>query len=165
MRRFVAIGLLAAAGVAEAADLPVELWVGRSFDEKQTDVVRGTYRHRLDGEAWWKPQIMQFGAGVWSVPDPEIRTSRYEFSITPIWRRQRGIGYVEGGIGAYLLSHTVNNEWNRLPTAFQFGSHIGAAMVVNKATLGIAVQHLSNARIKQPNGGINFLLLNASVPF
>ena len=165
MRLLVAIGLLAFSAVADAADSPFELWAGRSFDEKQTDVVRGTYRQRLDGEAWWKPQLLQFGVGMWSVPDEEIRTTRYEGSITPIWRRQRGLGYVEGGIGAYLLSHTVNNEWNRLPTAFQFGSHIAAAMYVNKATLGIALQHLSNARIKQPNGGINFLLLNASIPF
>ena len=165
MRRLIAIGLLSTAPLAGAADLPVEVWVGRSFDDKQTDVVRGTYRHKLDGEAWWKPQVLQFGMGVWSVPDPEIRTSRYEGSITPVWRRQRPLGYVEGGIGAYLLSHTVNNESNRLPTAFQFGSHIAAALFVNKASLGIAVQHLSNARIKQPNGGINFLLLNASIPF
>ena len=164
MRFLVAILLLSAAAFAEAADLPVELWVGRSFDEKQTDVVRGTYRYKLDGEAWWKPQLLQFGAGVWSVPDTQ-RTSRYETSITPVWRRQRALGYVEGGIGAYLLSHTVNNESNRLPTAFQFGSHIAAALFINKASVGIAVQHLSNARIKQPNGGINFLLLNASIPF
>ena len=34
-----------------------------------------------------------------------------------------------------------------------------------EATVGIALQHLSNAGIKQPNGGVNFLLLNASFPF
>ena len=30
--------------------------------------------------------------------------------------------------------------------------------------VGIALQHLSNAGIKQPNGGINFLLVSASFP-
>jgi hypothetical protein len=30
------------------------------------------------------------------------------------------------------------------------------------ATLGIALQHLSNAGIKQPNGGVNFVLVTVS---
>ena len=46
---------------------------------------------------------------------------------------------------------------------FLFGSHIGAGMLVDKVSVGVALQHLSNARIKQPNGGINFLLVTLGV--
>lgn len=167
MRRLIAILLLAAAPFAGAAEPQLGLSVGRSFDPQQTDVVRLTYRRALAGEgrAWWWPQQLQYGVGLWRVPDLEGRTVRYDFSVTPVWRRASGFGYIEGGLGAYLLSHTVNNEANRLPTAFQFGSHVGAGVFVDKASLGVAVQHLSNARIKQPNGGINFLLLTLGVPF
>lgn len=167
MRRLIVTLLLAAAPFAEAAESELALSVGRSFDPQQTDVARLTWRRALgsEGRAWWWPQQLQYGLGVWRVPDLEGRTVRYDFSVTPVWRRESGFGYVEGGIGAYLLSHTINNESNRLPTAFQFGSHIGAGLFVDKASVGVAVQHLSNARIKQPNGGINFLLLTASVPF
>jgi lipid A 3-O-deacylase len=73
-----------------------------------------------------------------------------------------------GGIGVYLLSHTINNDTTHLPTSFEFGSHVGAGLRVGarrEATVGIALQHLSNAGIKQPNGGVNFVLLNASFPF
>jgi Lipid A 3-O-deacylase (PagL) len=167
MRCLIAALLLAAAPLAQAGKTELGLSVGRSFDPKQTDVARLTWRQALDGEgrAWWWPQQLQYGVGVWRVPDLEGRTVRYDFSATPVWRRQSGFGYVEGGIGAYLLSATINNEENRLPSAFQFGSHIGAGVFVDKASLGVAVQHLSNARIKQPNGGINFLLVTLGVPF
>ena len=167
MRQLIAILLLAAAPLAQAAETELGLSVGRSFDPKQTDVARITWRRALssEGRGWWWPQQLQYGLGLWRVPDFEGRTGRYDASLTPIWRRQSGFGYVEGGIGAYLLSRTVNNDQNQLPTSFQFGSHIGAGVFVDKVSVGVAVQHLSNARIKQPNGGINFLLVTLGVPF
>lgn len=167
MRRFFATLLLAAAPFAGAAESELALSVGRSFDPQQTDVVRLAWRQALAGEgrAWWWPQRLQYGLGIWRVPDLEGRPRRYDANLTPVWRSQSAFGYVEGGIGAYLLSHTINNEANRLPSAFQFGSHVGAGVFVDKASLGVALQHLSNARIKQPNGGINFLLLTLGLPF
>jgi hypothetical protein len=83
--------------------------------------------------------------------------------VTPVWRRESAFGYVEGGIGVYLLSHTINNDTHRLPSALQFGSHVGAGLAFDKASVGVALQHLSNAGIKRPNGGINFYLLTLSV--
>ena len=47
-----------------------------------------------------------------------------------IWRGDKPWGYLEAGFGGYLLSKTINNDENRLPSAFEFGSHIGAAGVV-----------------------------------
>jgi len=45
----------------------------------------------------------------------------------------------------------------------EFGSHIGTGLLVKNASVGVAFQHLSNAGIKQPNGGINFYLATVSL--
>lgn len=165
MARFIAVVLLAATPIAGLAH-ELAASVGRATDSQDTDVARIAYRRSLDSEArpWWWPQQLQFGVGIWRLPDLGGRTRRYDASVTPIWRRQGAIGYLEGGIGAYLLSHTVNNETHRLPSALQFGSHLGAGLYFGTASVGLALQHLSNAGIKKPNGGINFYLLTVNIP-
>jgi hypothetical protein len=54
-----------------------------------------------------------------------------------------------------------------MSTSFEFGSHVGAGLRLGErgeTRVGIALQHLSNGGIKEPNSGVNFLLLNASFP-
>jgi hypothetical protein len=158
--------LLAAATNANAARQELGLSTGRATESHDTDIVRLTYRRALSADVaaapWWRPQYLQFGASVWRVPELSGTTRRYDANLTPVWRRETGIGYVEAGIGAYLLSHTINNDTNRLPSALQFGSHVGMGLrlgATRRASVGLALQHLSNAGIKRPNGGINFFLL------
>jgi hypothetical protein len=75
-------------------------------------------------------------------------------------------GYAEAGIGLYLLSKTINNDDTRVPSSLEFGSHIGTGVRLGKDfSLGVAVQHLSNAGIKQPNGGINLYMITASLAY
>jgi hypothetical protein len=128
-------------------------------------VVRLIYRRplKVEGRAWWWPQHLQLGVGVWRVPDLSGPTRRIDVSITPVWRYQGSVGYVEGGFGAYVLSKTVNNDTTSLPTSFQFGSHVATGLVLKNTSVGVALQHLSNAGIKQPNGGINFYLATVSL--
>jgi hypothetical protein len=85
-------------------------------DSHETDVARLTYRRPLgsDAQTWWRPRELQLGAGVWRVPHLGARTRRYDASLTPVWRSESAFGYIEGGIGVYLLSHTINNETNVL---------------------------------------------------
>lgn len=89
--------------------------------------------------------------------------------ITPVFRYQRDekLGwYVEGGIGANLFSELYNNDDNRLSTAFQFGDHLGVGYVTdNKWDLGLRIQHYSNASIKRPNSGVNFIIASARYSF
>jgi hypothetical protein len=89
--------------------------------------------------------------------------------LTPVFRYQRDdkLGwYVEGGIGAHLMSETYNNNNDRLSTAFQFGDHIGIGYVTpNKWDLAVKVQHFSNGSIKKPNSGVDFLVVKASRRF
>jgi len=142
--------------------------VGRAADDADIDIIRLAYRRRLTSDArWWVPTLVEFGGGVWRVPDLGGTTQRFDLHATPVWRADFARTYVEAGIGAYLLSHTINNNTTHLATSFEFGSHAGAGLRLGtrgETRVGAAVQHLSNAGIKQPNGGVNFVLLTASFP-
>src|SRR5713101_2636601 len=157
--------LLASASSVLAAEPEVGLSVARAFGSQDTDVLRLTHRSPLaprDGARWW-PQQLQLGASVWRVPDLGGITRRFDVNVTPVWRSESAQGYLEAGIGAYLLSHTINNDSNRLPTSLEFGSHLGLGVQLDpRLSVGLAVQHISNAGIKQPNGGINLYMLTAS---
>jgi hypothetical protein len=62
------------------------------------------------------------------------------------------------------LSKTVNNDTTSLPTSFQFGSHVGTGLVPEEGQRRPSRSSiLSNAGIKQPNGGINFYLATVSL--
>jgi hypothetical protein len=172
-RRTVATILLASAGSVLAAEPEVGVSVARSFDKHETDIVRLTYRLPLaprDGARWW-PQQLQLGTSVWRVPDLAGATRRFDVNVTPVWRSDIDLGgaargYVEAGLGVYLLSHTIHNDTNRLPTSLEFGSHLGVGLRLGPdVAVGLTVQHISNAGIKQPNGGINLYMLTVSHRF
>ena len=133
---------------------------GRATESQETDIARIAYRHPLPPRAaWWMPSHVQLGASVWRVPDIRGVTRRFDLNASSIWRKERPWGYFEAGFGGYLLSKTINNDENRLPSSWQFGSHIGVGMKFGPGTIGVGLQHLSNAGIKQPNGGIDLILV------
>ena len=167
-RALLALALLFS-GFCSAADPQWIAAFGRAAESQETDIVRLGYRHPLpERAAWWMPTHAQFGVDLWRVPDIRGTTRRFDLSASAIWRNERNWGkfggYLEGGFGGYLLSKTINNDEHRLPSSFQFGSHLGVGMRLGRSsTIGIALQHLSNAGIKQPNGGIDLLLLQYTV--
>jgi hypothetical protein len=72
-----------------------------------------------------------------------------------------------GGIGLYLLSHTINNDVTHIRRRSNSArtSVPGCASASGaRPVVGIALHHLSNAGIKEPNSGVNFVLLSASFP-
>jgi len=146
---------------SSAADRQWMAAFGRATESQETDIVRLAYRHPLrDSEAWWRPTHVQFGGSLWQVPDIRGRTRRFDLNATAIWRSERPWGYLEAGFGGYLLSKTINNPDTRVPSAFEFGSHIGIGFSLAKNhAVGVALQHLSNAGLKQPNGGIDLLIV------
>jgi lipid A 3-O-deacylase len=163
--RALAIAFLLLATPAAAADAQFGMILGRGTESDETDIVRLFYRHPLPpAEAWWMPTHVQAGASVWRVPDIRGTTRRLDLNATSIWRAERAWGYLEAGFGGYLLSKTINNDENRLPSSWQFGSHIGIGVTLGKGhTLGIGLQHLSNAGLQQPNGGIDLVLVQYTV--
>jgi hypothetical protein len=160
MKFLIAI-MLALPLIADAAEPQWIAAFGRGADSDDTDIVRLAYRHPLkENGQWWMPSHAQLGASLWRVPDIRGTTRRFDLNATAIWRADRGWGYYEAGFGGYLLSKTINNDETRVPSAFEFGSHIGVGFsLARNQTLGVALQHLSNAGIKQPNGGIDLLLV------
>ena len=84
-----------------------------------------------------------------------------ELALTPVFRYARaGRGpYVEGAIGLHFLSTTSVHRDAPFSTHFQFGDHVGVGYRFAKYDLGMRLQHLSNAGLRNPNPGINFLLI------
>ena len=165
----VTLSFLAFAGTAAAQpQSEVVVSLGRAADNADIDVVRLAYRRTLPSNArWWEPTLVELGGGIWRVPDLAGRTQRFDLHATPVWRADFARTYVEGGIGLYLLSHTINNDVTHMSTSFEFGSHVGVGLRLGErreTRVGIALQHLSNGGIKEPNGGVNFVLVNASFP-
>ena len=116
---------------------------------------------------WFQGQNAHLG-GYWDVGAAQWRRDEAgrhgnlaEFGVTPIFRLQandlRGF-YLEGGIGAHLLSETRLGS-KRYSTAFQFGEHIGFGYRFGARgayDLGYRYQHVSNGDIKTPNNGADF---------
>jgi lipid A 3-O-deacylase len=160
MRRALLIALLLLPETVFAADGQWIALFGKGTESADTDILRLAYRHPLkQNGAWWIPSHAQFGASLWRVPDIRGTTRRFDLNATAIWRAERAWGYYEAGFGGYLLSKTINNDENRVPSAWEFGSHLGVGFRMAKDhALGVGLQHLSNAGIKQPNGGIDLVL-------
>jgi len=97
---------------------------------------------------------------------PGDKKSLGDIGITPVFRfentNKKGF-YVEGGIGAHLLTKTYNNNDDHLSTAFQFGDHIGVGYVFdNRWEVALKAQHFSNGGIKSPNSGVNFFVMKVA---
>jgi hypothetical protein len=163
MARAVLFVLLVSAGPAFAAGPDVGLTFGRAVDSADTDILRLSARGALRAREGWMPTHAQLGASLWRVPDIRGSTRRFDLNASAIWRSERRWGYLEAGFGGYLLSKTINSPEHRLPSAFEFGSHLGAGVRLGSGSLGIALQHLSNAGLKQPNGGIDLVLIQYTV--
>jgi hypothetical protein len=95
---------------------------------------------------------------------PTPNGSLWDTSLTPMlrWTNRSGSAprfFVEGGVGIHLLSSTRINNDRMFGTAFQFGEQVGLGLAFGPDyayELGVYVQHVSNADIKQPNDGLTY---------
>lgn len=89
--------------------------------------------------------------------------------LTPVFRFEADDGkgwYIEGGVGANLLSKLYDNDDDYLSTAFQFNDHVGIGYVLAKGwDIGLKFEHFSNGGIKKPNSGVNFMLIRVARHF
>lgn len=82
-----------------------------------------------------------------------IPTARW----TPGWLGQT---FLELGVGATLMSDLYRTNGKRFSTRFNFGSHLGVGLPLDaQGTQEIVLrfEHFSNAGIRHPNPGENFL--------
>lgn len=97
----------------------------------------------------------------------------WDADLTPYlrWRPEEGPwhqAFAEVGIGVHLLSHTSINESRTLSTAFQFGERFAIGYdfgTRNRYEVTAFVQHISNSRIKDPNGGLTYFGGTIGIPF
>ena len=82
----VTLAFLVFAGTATAqAQSEVMASVGRGVEDADIDVVRLAYRRMLPtDERWWVPTLVEFGGGIWRVPDLAGTTQRFDLH-GPIW--------------------------------------------------------------------------------
>ncbi|MEH3085251.1 MAG: acyloxyacyl hydrolase [Xylophilus ampelinus] len=119
--------------------------------------------------AYWDANIAYWSAR----DDADNRRHGYaQIGLTPTLRLRfdegRSPWFADAGIGISLNNHLYNNENHHFSTAFNFASHIGAgySFGANRSQeISLRLQHVSNASIKQPNPGENFLQLRYAVAF
>ena len=132
-----------------------------------TDMRRASLQWRwsqrwLQGDHWHVGGYWDIGVAQWDrEATPGQRSRLNEMGLTPVFRVQgndlHGL-YLEGGIGAHLLSAT-DLGGKPFSTSFQFGEHLGSGYrfgARGDMEIGYRYQHLSNAGIKRPNSGIEF---------
>lgn len=175
------ISLLAAAialaGMAPATSFAVDGVSVEFGTGNHTKVARVGAQWRWD-QQWFKSNGTHIG-GYWDLSLHQWRGTRYQgrnanqnitvIGITPVFRFQnddlKGF-YLEGGIGANLMSELYDNGGRQMSTAFEFGDHIGIGYVFrNNLDVGLRLQHFSNGSIKHPNDGVNFAFLRVAYPF
>ena len=74
------------------------------------------------------------------------------------------IPYIEGGIGALFMdNYNIANK--DLSMSFQFEDRVGIGIKTKKLDWNIRYLHYSNASIKEPNDGMDILMLTMTISF
>ncbi len=164
---------LAAAAPAHAIDsVSIEAGTGNSTDMWRLGAQVDWQRRWMQGPNWHVGGYWDFQLGEWrGHSDAGDNQELVDISVTPVFRLQRnelsGL-FLEGGIGAHLLSKTRINARRRFGSAFQFGSHFGIGYRFGARgglEIGARYQHVSNGDIEKPNNGINFWQLRFQYRF
>jgi lipid A 3-O-deacylase len=131
----------------------VDLWrVGAQWNQEIA------WLARKDWQLYWDASL-----GGWYSETGTV----LDIGLTPVFRHARhprGV-YFDAGIGFHMLSGSRVSRDLTLSTRFQFGDHLGIGYRFAHYDLGMRFQHLSNAGLRNPNPGINFLQLRLQYHF
>ena len=154
-----ALGLLCASPAAFALD-SVSVEAGRG-DNKTTMARVGLqwqgHRKAFENSSWQISHYIDLAFGGWNGEHGTV----YDLGLTPVFRFQRASGspYFEAAIGFHMISDLEFRGETETSTRFQFGDHVGVGFIRGRYDWSLRLQHLSNAGIRDPNPGINFLQL------
>lgn len=159
LRLLLAIGLLCASRAALGLN-GASVEVGRGTS--QTNLMRvglqwQGHRKAFESSRWQIAHYIDLAFGGWNGEHGTV----YDLGFTPVFRFQRAgrSPYIEAAVGFHVISD-LNFKGNvDTSTRFQFGDHIGIGMVRGRYDWSLRLQHLSNAGIRDPNPGINFVQL------
>ncbi|HEU0201406.1 MAG TPA: acyloxyacyl hydrolase [Burkholderiaceae bacterium] len=93
-----------------------------------------------------------------------------QIGITPVVRFQpdRSAWFAELGIGANVLTPIYRSRDKRFSTAFNFGDHIAVGRAFGASRqheISVRFQHFSNAGIRRPNPGEDFVQIRYARAF
>jgi len=173
-----ALSLSALSALAPAAATP-SLQPDRVFLQ-QADSARS--RSSTAGLIWDLAWTRDWGGGQlssyveaaiarWSVENAEggrDTAAVTQVGLTPVlrWQAEGSPWFVEGGIGLNLIGPTYRAGRKRFSTAFNFGDHLAVGRGFGpgqRQELALRLQHFSNAGIKKPNPGEDFVQLRWSI--
>jgi hypothetical protein len=160
-------------------------WLAPSTVILQAGAAEDTESYSV-GATWDVPWQREFAGGVLSAyfegsvgrwlgeDDGNGRSSAWvtQLGVTPVFRfypdALRRTWFLEAGIGVNVVTPIYRSEDKSFSTAFNFGDHLAVGWRFGHAgsqEVALRVQHFSNAGIKHPNPGENFLQLRYSRRF
>ncbi|HTR59484.1 MAG TPA: acyloxyacyl hydrolase [Casimicrobiaceae bacterium] len=125
-----------------------------NFAHDERSLVMGVFEPRLvAGVSYWH-----------GTQEPNANPSLWDFGLMPVLRWSApGTAsprfFAEAGVGVHMLTATRINNNRTFSTAFQFGEQAGVGLAFgpeHRYELGAYIQHVSNARIKEPNDGLTY---------
>lgn len=110
---------------------------------------------------YWEGSISQ-----WSYPSAESRRTAWlaQVGAIPVFRYRPDAGaspwFFEAGVGVTFTTNVYETDRKRFSTSFNFGDHLAVGRnfgAHREHELALRFQHFSNAGIKHPNPGENFV--------
>lgn len=108
----------------------------------------------------------------WSAKGADRRQTYTQLGVVPLLRLRfdggRSAWFIEGGIGASIMDRVYHTPDRQFSTTFNFVDVAGLGRSFGpgrRHELSLRFSHVSNAGIKQPNPGENFLQLRYAVMF
>lgn len=130
----------------------LQISVRDSFDGRWFESDAGSVRTSWDASITrWNPQSHENWVGAVGV------AARYQFSSHGTWAP-----YLEYGLGGALISNLRVTDNRRFSTHFQFSNRLEMGIRYGQDMeneLGLALWHYSNAFIKEPNPGVDYISL------
>ncbi|WP_092951769.1 acyloxyacyl hydrolase [Paracidovorax konjaci] len=177
---FFMLAATAALGVqAQTANAPTpSVYVQGGWAEHQTD--SATVGVTLPWASWRSELLGHEVRGYW-----DIYASRWSFDavpggashttlvgVTPTFRLRpdngRSAFFWEGGVGVTYMDKRFHTPEKEFSTRYNFATHLGLGYSLGarrEHEVMLRVQHLSNAGIKKPNPGDNFLQVRYAYHF
>lgn len=116
---------------------------------------------------YWDVYVSQ-----WSADGNEGRLHTTLIGATPGFRLVPDAGhsrwFLDAGIGATLANRLYRTRYKEFGTRWNFSSHIGVGLALGaqrQHALQLRLQHVSNAGLKHPNPGENFVQLRYTLNF
>ena len=143
------------------------------------DISAWTLGATLDWQDWrrslWGAEVRgywDFYASRWSAHGVGADFDTTVLGVTPSFRFIPDAGhsrwFLDAGVGATLANRRFVSPAQEFSTRFNFASHLGVGVELGQQRqheLQLRLEHVSNAGIKEPNPGANFVQLRYALHF